>query len=263
MNEQVTTKPGVYLSVVIPAYNEEKRLPATLNSVIGYLSRQKYSSEILVVDDGSKDGTRDVVAKFIQSQNWKSGVLQSGIQNVACITYPDGQNHGKGYAVRFGMLAAKGKFRVFMDADNSTTIDHVERFFPIFKTEDYDVVIGSRHLNESDVEVHQVWYKEMAGDLGNIFIRMMAVPGVYDTQAGFKMFKAEVVEKVFPLLTIDRWGFDIEILAAARRQGYRIKEAPITWINDPNSKVSAKAYVEVLGEVIRIRRNMWRGIYNA
>ena len=255
--KRVTT----YLSVVIPAYNEEKRLPETLKSVVAFLSKQKYSSEIIVVDDGSKDKTIEVARAAVQAANVNPGAA-TGIQKYEVAQYPDRVNRGKGYAVRYGLVQAVGKYRVFMDADNSTTIDHVDRFFPLFKEKNYDVVIGSRHLSDSDVEVHQPWIKELAGQMGNILIRIIAVRGIHDTQCGFKMFTGRAVETICPRLTIDRWGFDVEILAVAQRLGFKIKEAPVVWLNDPNSRVSVKAYVEVLGEVFRIRRNIWRKTYD-
>lgn len=242
--------PGLKLSVVIPAYNEERRLGRTLDDVLRYLQRQTYQSEVLVANDGSTDGTERVTR-----------ARAGGRVPVEHLTRPDGRNYGKGAAVRRGMLAARGRFRLFMDADNSTTVDHLERFWPFFQ-EGYAVVIGSRDAEGAVVAVHQPWYKEMAGDLGNVLVRALAVPGIYDTQAGFKMFTAAVVEDVFPRLTIDRWGFDIEILVVARNLGYRIKEAPITWLNDPESKVKPAAYFEVLGEVWRIRRNLRAGLYD-
>ena len=261
ISTQEETQSTTYLSVVIPAYNEEKRLPSTLADVIKYLTKQKYTSEILVIDDGSKDNTVKVVEDIAAKATTNINAF-SGIKKIAAMRYPDGANHGKGYAVRYGMTNAEGKYRVFMDADNSTTIDHVERFFPFFKEQDFDIVIGSRDLNESDVEVHQAWYKEVAGDLGNMLIRAVAVRGIYDTQAGFKMFTAKAADKIFPKLTIDRWGFDVEMLAVAQKFGFKIKEAPIVWLNDPNSRVSAKAYIEVLTEVFRVRMNLWRHTYD-
>lgn len=249
---------GVHLSVVIPAYNEEKRIPETLVDVLRYLSRQGYRSEVLVVDDGSHDRTRDVVRAA--SERFHPAPA-SGPQRCELIEYPDRKNRGKGYAVRTGMRAAHGRYRLFMDADNSTTIDHVEQFFPYFQEERYDIVIGSRDVEGAQIAVHQAWVKEFAGNLGNVVVRMLVLPGIYDTQAGFKMFTAKCVDDIFPRLTIDRWGFDIEILAVARHRGYRIKEAPITWVNDPQSLVTGRAYLEVLGEVLKIRKNLWRGVY--
>lgn len=243
-------KPGVELSVVIPAYNEERRLPRTLDDVLGYLGAQTYAAEVIVADDGSTDGTV-TVARQREGARTPLRVLSS----------PDGRNHGKGAAVRRGMLGAVGEYRLFTDADNSTTVDHVERFWQFFDG-GYDVVIGSRDVAGAVVAVHQAWFKEVAGNLGNVVVRALAVPGIYDTQAGFKMFRARVVGDVFPRLTIDRWGFDVEILAVARALGYRIKEAPITWLNDPESKVKLSSYFEVLSEVWRIRRNLRAGLYD-
>lgn len=238
------------LSVVIPAYNEERRLPRTLDDVLAYLESQAYVAEVIVVDDGSADRTGEIARE-----------RSSERVPVRVVHHPDGRNHGKGSAVRRGMLAAQGRFRLFMDADNSTTVNHVEKFWRFFD-EGYDVVIGSRDVEGSVVAVHQAWYKEAAGNLGNVIVRLLAVPGILDTQAGFKLLKAKVVEDVFPRLVVDRWGFDIEILAVARSLGYRIKEAPITWLNDPESKVKLASYFEVLSDVVRVRRNLRRGLYD-
>ncbi|MDP3996973.1 MAG: dolichyl-phosphate beta-glucosyltransferase [Candidatus Andersenbacteria bacterium] len=241
MNEKV------FLSVVIPAYNEEQRLPHTLKAVLTYLSKQTYTWEVAVVDDGSKDKTADLV---------REAAVQD--RRVKLLQY--GTNRGKGYAVRYGMTHVVGKYRLFMDADNSTTVDHFEQFKTFFDM-GYDVVIGSRHLKESDIRVHQAWWKERLGNLGNLWIRFWAVPGIKDTQAGFKVFTDYAAEDVFPYLTIDRWGFDVEALAVTKMRGYKIAERPIRWINDPNSKVSGSAYVEVLKEVVQVRLNIWQGVY--
>jgi dolichyl-phosphate beta-glucosyltransferase len=238
----------VFLSVVIPAYNEETRLPKTLRAVVGYLQRQKYTWEVVVVDDGSKDKTADVVrAMAVQHQN------------VRLLQY--GHNRGKGYAVRYGLLHTSGKFRLFMDADNSTTIDHVAKFLPLFDL-GFDAVIGSRDVPGAQIAVHQAKWKELLGDLGNLWIQFWAVRGIKDTQAGFKIFRDYVVDTVVPKLTIDRWGFDVELLAAARWSGFTILEQPIHWENDPNSKVGISAYLEVLREVVQVRLGMWQGKYD-
>lgn len=238
-----------YLSVVIPAYNEETRLPLTLRAVVGYLQKQDYTWDITVVDDGSKDRTAEIVRE--------AGVVDP---RVKLLQY--GANRGKGYAVRYGMTRVAGEFRLFMDADNSTTIDHFEQFKNIFPL-GFDVVIGSRDVAGAQIAVHQAWLKEKLGDLGNLWIQFWAVPGISDTQAGFKVFKGAVAAEVFPRLTIDRWGFDVEALAVTRYLGFKISEQPIRWANDPNSKVSTKAYFDVLREVVQVRLNFWRGTYRS
>lgn len=237
----------IFLSVVIPAYNETERLPHTLKATKAYLDKQDYAWEIAVVDDGSKDKTADLVRS--------ESVMDTRIK---LLQY--GRNRGKGYAVRYGMTHVKGQYRLFMDADNSTSVDHFAKFFPIFD-DGFDIVIGSRDIKGAEIAVHQPKWKEALGDLGNLWIQFWAIPGIRDTQAGFKVFTAKAADDVFPRLTIDRWGFDVEALAVARWLGYKISEQPIRWINDPNSKVSASAYLEVLQEVVQVRINKIKGTY--
>jgi dolichyl-phosphate beta-glucosyltransferase len=237
------------LSVVIPAYNEALRLPGTLRHVLGYLSGQAYPAEVLVVDDGSRDHTADVV------RTWPQGRIP-----VKLVEHPDRSNHGKGASVRRGILEATGDFRLFMDADNSTTVDQVDRFWPLFE-QGYDLLIGSRKTAGAHVAVHQPFYKEFAGRMGNLVIQAFAVPGVIDTQAGFKIFSRRSVGIIFPRLTIDRWGHDIEILVIARVHGLRFREVPIIWVDSAGSKVSWQTYFQVLSEVWRIRRNRSAGRY--
>jgi dolichyl-phosphate beta-glucosyltransferase len=245
----MTDPSNIHLSVIIPAFNEELRLPGTLEDVLRYLSAQRYRSEVIVVDDGSSDGTASVAGRFC-----------AGPVPVRLCAHPDRANHGKGAAVRLGMMKARGAFRLFMDADNSTTLDQIAGFWPSLE-EGFDVVIGSRRAPGARIMVHQGLHKELAGRFGNWIIRLLAVPGVSDTQAGFKILTRECVERVFPRLTVDRWGFDIEILAVARSLGFRVRELPITWINSPASKVGAGSYFEVMAEVWRVRRNLKSGLY--
>lgn len=237
----------IFLSVVIPAYNEEKRLPHTLKAVIKYLQRQKYSWEIAVVDDGSRDKTALLVKE--------TSIVEP---RVRLLQY--GTNRGKGYAVRYGMTRTRGTYRLFMDADNSTTVDHFEQFLPFFNM-GFSAVIGSRDIAGAQIATHQPKWKELLGDLGNLWIQLWAVPGIKDTQAGFKVFTGRAADDVFPFLQIDRWGFDVEALAVARLKGYKIAERPIRWVNDPDSKVSTRAYIDVLKEVVQVRLNIWKGIY--
>lgn len=239
----------VFLSVVIPAYNEQNRLPDTLHAVTAFLEKQDYTWQVVVVDDGSTDKTGDVVRAH-------SAVFPQ----VQLLHYLP--NRGKGFAVCYGMTRVRGSYRVFMDADNSTSIDTIAEFMPLLLHEGYDVVVGSRKLASSQIAVHQPIWREWLGDLGSLWIRVWAVPRIRDTQAGFKMFRGQTADSVFPLVTLDGWGFDIEALAITRKQGYQIAEQPIRWANAPDSKVTLKSYFEVLWEVVRVRLNLWRGRYD-
>lgn len=240
----------VYLSVVIPAYNEERRIVKTLLDIDRYLSKQKYTYEILVVSDGSKDKTIKIVQNF-----------QKVIKNLELI---DNQaNRGKGYVVRQGMLTARGKYRLFTDADNSTSIDHVEKMWPLMES-GYDIVIGSRDSKDAKgahQAVPQSFLKRSLGNIGNVLIQILAVWGIWDTQCGFKMFNAKSSQDVFSRLTIDRWGFDIEAMAVAQRLRYKIAKIPVYWINDISSKVSWKGYVKTFLELLQIKWRLMKNIY--
>lgn len=244
MENQFNSQKGekIYLSVIIPAYNEEKRLSATLESIAGFLSKQNYQSEVLVVSDGSTDKTVELANKFIGK-----------ISNFRVID--NRENHGKGYVTRQGMIEAKGDVRVFMDADNSTSLDQIDRFLPFLK-EGYDVVIGDRDLKESRIKIHQSRFKEFLGDFGNLLVQVLAVPGIEDTQCGFKVFSGPAAGEVFKRMTIDKWGFDIEALAIANKMGYKIKTVGVTWVNDANSKVKLSGYINTFAELLRIKWNL-------
>lgn len=240
----------IYLSVVIPAYNESRRIIKSLEAISSYLQKQPYSYEILVVSDGSRDDTADVVRG-----------LEAEIPNLRLIDRKE--NKGKGYTVREGMLAANGKIRLFTDADNSTDISYFEKMRPFFDKE-YDIVISTRDSKDAEgacQEVPQPWHKRLMGNMGNLYIQIMAVPGIWDTQNGFKAFRDYAAEKIFNLAKVDRWAFDVEALALARRIGYKIGIIPIRWINDTESKVSMMAYFKVLFDVAKIRLNLMRGKY--
>lgn len=241
----------IYLSVVIPAYNEEKRISNTLLDIDHYLSKQDYSYEILIVNDGSKDKTVAIVKKFTNL-----------VKNLRII---DSQpNHGKGYVVRLGMLEAQGRYRLFMDADNSTTVEHLEGMWPFFK-KNYSVVIGSRDKRDAPgakQAVPQSFLKRQMGNLGNLLIQLLAVPGIWDTQCGFKAFTAKSAEDVFKRCQIDRWGFDIEALALVKRLGYQIGIIPVNWINAPGSRVNWKGYLNTFRELFKIKWNLIRRKYD-
>ncbi len=241
----------VYLSVIIPAYNEEKRISNTLLSIDHYLSKQNYTYEIIVVNDGSKDKTAQIVKKF-------SGL----IKNLRLID--NQKNHGKGWVVRQGILNAKGEYRLFMDADNATTIEHFEKIAPLFK-EGYQVVIGSRDKKDAKgakQAVPQSFLKRQLGNLGNILIQIVAVPGIWDTQCGFKAFSAKAAENIFSRCKINRWGFDIEAVALVHKFNYRLGIIPVYWINSPESHVSWKGYLNTFKELFKIKWNLIRKKYD-
>lgn len=243
----------IHLSIIIPAYNEAKRISDTLLDLDKYLSVQEYTYEILVVIDGAKDNTYEVVQGH-----------QKLVQNLSVIN--NEVNHGKGYVVRQGMLEASGKWRLFMDSDGSTSIEHIEKMWP-FTKEGCDVVIGTRDSKDAKgaaQDTKQSFLKRLLGNMGNVLIQVVAVPGIWDTQNGFKMFSAKSAEDIFSRAKMDRFSFDIEALALARAFGYKIGIIPVHWVNDPDSSVTLfgpNGYVAVLLDLFRIRWNLIRDIY--
>ncbi|MCK4781965.1 glycosyltransferase family 2 protein [Candidatus Parcubacteria bacterium] len=239
----------MYLSIIVPAYNEEKRITKTLKEIDKYLSKQSYDYEILVVSDGSKDKTAEVV-KGLEPE-------------IKCLRLIDNkENHGKGYVVRQGMLEAKGDYRIFTDADNSTSIDQIEKIFSEFK-KGQEVVIGSRDIKGAVIAVPQTWWRIMLGNVFNLIVQVISgLFGIWDTQCGFKGFTAKAVKNIFSKAVINRFAFDVEILAIAKKMGYKIKEIPVTWINDTESKVGFKSMIKMLIEVFEIRWNLIKRVYD-
>ncbi|MCX7624652.1 MAG: glycosyltransferase family 2 protein [Candidatus Sumerlaeaceae bacterium] len=228
------------LSLIIPAYNEEERLRASLPNVLEYLSSQPYAWEIIVVDDGSRDATSAVVERIAE-----------GRKNIRVLR--NEPNRGKGYSIRRGMLEARGEYRLFSDADFSTPIEEVEKFWKA-ADEGYEVVIGSRGLRESELVVRQNIVRETMGRIFNFIVRTLLIPGIHDTQCGFKMFSARAAEAVFPQQTLDGFSFDVEILYLALREGFKVREVPIRWINSPATKVSPlRDATRMFFDVLRIR----------
>jgi glycosyltransferase involved in cell wall biosynthesis len=236
-----------YLSVIIPAYNEAERIPLTLVDIDRHLRQRKFSYEILVVNDGSTDETAKIVKKMMPV-----------IKNLKLMD--NDINRGKGAVARQGMLLASGKYRLFTDADNSTSIDQFDKMIPRFG-EGYDVVIGSRATKGSQLDPPQSIYRQIPGKIGNLIIQFLLLPGIWDTQCGFKAFTAEAAEKIFSIMKITKWGFDIEALALAKHLGFRMKEIPVHWINNPFSHVRASAYLQVLLETCKIRWWLWTSSY--
>jgi len=233
------------LSIVIPAYNESKRIGITLDSIVHYFSRIDAEFEVIVIDDGSTDSTSQIVESYL-----------SQIKNLKIIL--NEKNLGKGFSVRRGMLAAKGDYRLFMDADNSVDISHLNTFSPWLE-KGFDLVIGSIHLREAVVREESGWYKRFLGKLSRHLIHWVTRLQVSDTQRGFKLFSARAANTIFPLQTISRFGFDIELLVIAQVNGFRVKEVPVKWINPTGSKVHLISYVQTLLELIKITRNRLLG----
>ncbi len=243
-------KSDVHLSVIIPAYNEQERVKDTVMDISRYLSKQDYTFEIIAVSDGSKDGTAEICKE-----------LESTIYNFKFID--NEKNQGKGAVVRQGMLAAGGKYRLYLDADNAVSIDHLDKFWPFIK-EGYDIVIGSIEvpgaIQKEKYEGFSKIYRNILGKLSKYLVRAVTIWEIHDTQRAFKLFRAEAAEKIFPRQTIRRWGFDIEILVIAKNLGYKIKELPVRWIN-PAGKVNFMAYFKTLMELLKIKFNSIRGKY--
>lgn len=237
----------IYLSVVLPVYNEEKLIRSTIFEVEKYLKAQDYTFEIIVVNDGSSDGTAKILNDICME-----------IKHVKIIN--NAGNRGKGYSVRQGMLAASGKYRLFMDADNSTDIKEVKKFMEALEG-GVDAAIGDRTLSSSVILQHQPLYKKILGNIGNFFIRLLTIPGIRDTQCGFKCFSGKLVLDIFPDLEINRWAFDVEILALALRRGYKIKTIPIVWKNRNESKVRVIDYIFTFTDLVRIKINLLTNKY--
>lgn len=239
---------NMFLSVVIPAYNEAKRITVTLRSVFEYLKKQNYEYEVLVVNDGSKDSTATIVSNFAK-------------EFPELKLLDNKQNRGKAKAVQQGILAAQGNLRLFMDADNATILDTLDKLLPHIK-EGNDIVIASIGIAGARITNPEPFYRQLFGKAGNLWIRFWVVPGIYDTQRGFKLFTKEAAEKIFPKLLTFGWGFDVEVLALARKYGYKIKEVPISWSNVTGSKVNIWAYPKTLFQTVKIWWNLTANKYS-
>lgn len=224
--EQAPEPPSLLdMSIVIPAFNEEERISSTLSSILAYLeTRPEFSCEIIVVDDGSSDKTSEVVKGF-----------EGGSAEVKVLTYPE--NRGKGYAVRFGVMNARGKRILYNDADGATPIEEIARLEAALDS-GVHIAVGSRAMFSRDTQIATVWYRKLMGRVFNGFVNLILLPGIADTQCGFKMFVRKAGRAIFSQQRAERFSFDVEVLFLARKAGYRIAEVPINWTNIPGSKVS-------------------------
>ncbi|MEW5829795.1 MAG: dolichyl-phosphate beta-glucosyltransferase [Chloroflexota bacterium] len=235
-----------FLSIVIPAHNEARRLPGTLEQVFAFLQGQDYSAEVLVVENGSRDDTYEIALRYA-AEHPGLRVLQETIS-------------GKGRAVRRGMLEARGQYRFMCDADLSMPITELPKFVPA-PGESLDIAIASREAPGA-VRHNEPQYRHLGGRLINLAIRTLILPGLNDTQCGFKCFRAEVADDIFEHQTIPGWSFDIELLYIARKRGYRIAEIPIHWYFDAETKLRAvEDALVMLRDIFLIHRNALRGLY--
>jgi dolichyl-phosphate beta-glucosyltransferase len=232
-----------FISVVIPAFNEEKRIAPTLASIHDYLGKNAERFEIIVVDDGSSDKTAEVVSAV-------------GAEKESIRLLSDPGNRGKGFAVRKGILEASGDLILMTDSDLSTPIEEVEKFLPWIE-QGYDIVIGSRALKESDLIRKQPLYRQSMGKFFNLLVRTIVLGGFHDTQCGFKMFRSGPAKKIFASLKTEGFAFDVEAILRAKKIGCRIKEVPVRWINSPQSKVRViRDSFRMFLDLLRIRMSV-------
>lgn len=235
-----------YLSIIIPAYNEGGRLPTTLEKTRQFLEKQSYPAEVLVIENGSQDRTFQIADEFAQQYPHFRAIHE--------------EQRGKGRAIQRGMLEAGGQYRFMCDADLSMPIDEINRFFPPLQA-DFDLAIGSREAPGA-VRYNEPFYRHAGGRMINWIIRLLALPGMHDTQCGFKCFRAAIAQDLFGSLTLSGWSFDVELLYLARKRGYRIAEIPIPWYFMAESKVNLiQDTLKMVLDILTVRRNERRGVY--
>ena len=236
-----------FLSIIIPAHNEQNRLPGTLEKIFHFLEQQSFPSEVIVVENGSSDNTHRVAQEFAK-KHANLHVLQS--------------EKGKGSAVQHGVLAAQGEYRFMCDADLSMPVEEIVKFIPP-KLQNFDIAIASREARGA-VRFNEPSYRHWGGRGINFLIQALILPGLNDTQCGFKCFRGEVAEDLFRRQTMHGWSFDIEVLYIARRHGYHIVEIPIHWYHFSDSKVSAlRDAMRMISDIFLIHANARRGLYDA
>jgi len=238
------------ISVVIPAFNEQERLPATLEAVLRHLAQGDWSAfEVLVVDDGSTDRTRAIAEDFARRHPEVHVLVNPG-------------NRGKGFSVRHGMLRAEGDWVLFTDADLSAPIVELDRLWRTAREHGADVVIGSRALDRSLIGVHQSVFREQAGRIFNLMVRLLVGLPFWDTQCGFKLFSARAAREVFRRVRLEGFGFDVEALFIARKLGFRVVEVGVRWDHVEGTKVKLwRDSVEMFLDLLRVRFNQLRGFY--
>lgn len=240
---------SIYLSVVIPVYNEGKSIKNAIQETIKFLSAHSFSYEIIIVDDGSKDDTIKIAKETAEELGVNIIILKNNI------------NCGKGCSLKKGIMSAKGEIIWFFDADLSTPLKTLDEMLP-FLNKGYDVVMGSRHLPESKILVRESKIREFAGNIFSKIAFSFFLKGITDANCGFKVYRREAGQKLYSLLTINRWGFDVEIIYIAQKYNYKIKEVPVSWSHDAHSKVKiVSAALNTIKELIQIKINDWKGKY--
>lgn len=244
-----------YLSIIVPARNEEMRLPPTLDRIAAYLRRQSFASEVIVIENGSSDNTELVVERFIAEEIADDDPFEARLLH---------SEPGKGAAVKKGMLAARGDYLVISDTDLAVPIEEVDKFLPpATPAQGYAIAIASREVPGA-VRHGEPTYRHIMGRVFNMLVRWLAVPDIHDTQCGFKAFSYEAAHRVFPLQTIDGWGFDVEVLYIAQHQGLPIVEIPVNWYYGSDSRIRPmQDTVNMFRELMRIRANGRNGLYDS
>ena len=237
-----------FLSLIIPAHNEAKRLPASLDAVHNYLSSLPFETEVIVVENSSSDATAEIV------RDWMKTMPQLRLISLA--------QPGKGNAIRAGMLAAQGAYRFMADADFSMPVEEIGKFLPDSSPLD-PVGIASREAPGSK-RIGEPFYRHLIGRVYNLLVRLLVLPGLQDTQCGFKCFSAEAAEAIFPLQKLEGWSFDVEVLTIARQLGFEITEVPITWHYQPGSRMRViRDSLQMAKDLLTIRQNKKKGLYDA
>jgi len=241
----------MHISIIVPVYNEATCLEKNIKIFVDYLEKQTYDYELIIVNDGSVDDTSQI-AKQLQRDYSQVSLIDNNI------------NKGKGAVVKQGFLVANGDYKLFLDADNATSIDHLDKVWTLFD-KDYDIVIGSRNPKDApgaeQIKMQAGW-KRIIGKCGNILIQMFLVWGIWDTQCGFKVFTQDSLQKIIPRLSINRWLFDAEILTIANKQNLKIGKIPVSWKNADITRVSISGYLNSLREILKIAYNKITGKYS-
>ncbi len=238
------------LSIVIPAYNEENRIKNTLLIIDDYIKSKNLNAEIIVVDDGSKDKTTELIKKY-----------KSKIKNLEVIRYE--KNQGKGFAVKTGVEASKGKYILFADADNSTPIEEHEKLQKALTKNNAEIAIGSRYLKESNVKIKQPKHRVLISRAGNFLIQAFLIDNIKDSQCGFKLFTSKAAKDIFRFQKVKRFAFDMELLVIAQNLEHKIIETPVSWFNSTESRVRpVRDGLRSLKDLVYIKLNLWSGRYS-